>query len=415
MAESNAATATEAPTPGRLAPLGHRNFRLLVTGSATSSLGNAITPVALAFAVLDLGGSASELGLVVAAYALTEVLTALFGGVLGDRVPRQLMLEGSSAACVVTQGLVAALVIGGWATVPSLAVIGAVNGCLGALSQPSSSALTRATVPAELLGAAVSLRALIQTTTQVVGYALGGVLVATVGSGWAIGVDAVTFAIAALCFARLDVPHVRSEGPRDSMLADLGEGFREVLRHTWLVLLIGQALLYHLFFSGAQSVLGPIVVGDAFGRSSWGLALAALMVGFVVGGLICLRWQPRRSLFVGTVLLSLTAAFPLAMALSPAVVPVLVGAFLHGVGLQIFDVFWQLSIQENIPEDKLARVYSFDLVGSFVARPLGIALVGPVAQAVGFETWLVVVGVVMGGSSLLSVLSRNVRRLERRS
>ena len=399
---------------GRLAPLRHRNFRLLVTGTATSSLGNAITPVALAFAVLDLGGSASELGIVVAAYALTEVLTSLFGGVLGDRVPRQLMLEGSSAACVLTQGLVAALVIGGWASVPSLAVIGALNGALGALAQPSSAALTRATVPPELLAAAVSLRALIQTTTQVAGYALGGVLVATVGAGWAIGLDAVTFAVAALCFARLDLPHVRAEGPRASMLADLGEGFREVLRHTWLVLLIGQALLYHLFFSGAQTVLGPIVVGDAFGRSSWGLALAALMVGFVVGGLICLRWQPRRALFAGTVLLSLTAAFPLAMALSPSVAPVLVGAFLHGVGLQIFDVFWQLSIQENIAEDKLARVYSFDVVGSFVARPLGIVLVGPVAEAVGFDRWLVVVGVVMGASALVSVLSRDVRRLERR-
>jgi MFS family permease len=160
-------------------------------------------------------------------------------------------------------------------------------------------------------------------------------------------------------------------------------------------------------------VLGPIVVGDAFGRSSWGLALAALMVGFVVGGLICLRWQPRRSLFVGTILLSLTAAFPLAMALSPSVAPVLAGAFLHGVGLQVFDVFWQLSIQENIPEDKLARVYSFDLVGSFVARPLGMVVVGPVAEAVGFERWLVVVGIVMAGSALVSVLSRDVRRLER--
>jgi MFS family permease len=406
-------SATEAARPERLAPLRHRNFRLLVTGTATSSLGNAITPVALAFAVLDLGGSATELGIVVAAYALTEVLTALFGGVLGDRVPRQLMLEGSSAACVLTQGLAAALVIGGWASVPSLAVIGAVNGALGALSQPSAAAMTRATVPTELLGAAVSLRALIQTTSQVVGYALGGVLVATIGAGWAIGVDAFTFAVAALCFARLDLPHVRAGGPRPSMLADLGEGFREVLRHSWLVLLIGQALLYHLFFSGAQSVLGPIVVGDAFGRSSWGLALAALMVGFVVGGLICLRWQPRRSLFVGTILLSLTAAFPLAMALSPSVAPVLAGAFLHGVGLQVFDVFWQLSIQENIPEDKLARVYSFDLVGSFVARPLGMVVVGPVAEAVGFERWLVVVGIVMAGSALVSVLSRDVRRLER--
>ncbi|CAI9398989.1 MFS transporter [Nocardioides sp. T2.26MG-1] len=396
-------------------PLRHRNFRLLVTGSATSSLGNAIAPVALAFAVLDLGGSASDLGLVVAAYALADVVTVLFGGVLGDRVARQVLMEGSNAVCALSQAAVAVLIIGGWATVPLLALLGVVNGCLGALSGPSSSAMTRMTVPPDLLGSAVALRGLLQTSAAVVGYAVGGVLVAGVGPGWAIGVDAATFAVAAFCFGRLDVPHTRPEGARASMFGDMAEGLREVLRHTWLWLLIGQALLYHLFYGGAQSVVGPIVMGDEFGRSSWGLALGVLMAGFVVGGLICLRWKPRRALFIGTVLLSLTGTFPLAMALSDHLWPILVGAFLHGVGLQIFDVFWQVSIQENIAEDKLARVYSFDLVGSFIARPIGLAATGPIAEAVGFDHWLVVVGCVMSGSALISLSSGDVRRLQRQS
>ena len=394
-------------------PLRHRGFRLLVSGTATSSLGNAITPVALAFAVLDLGGSATDLGVVVAAFALAEVVTVLFGGVLGDRVSRQVMMEGSSAACAVTQGLVAVLLITGAATIPLLAVMGVVNGCLGALSQPSSSALTRMTVPPGLLAKAVAQRALLQTSAAAVGFALGGVLVAAIGSGWSVAVDAVTFAVAAFCFARLDLPHTRADGARPTFLADLGEGLREVLRHTWLWLLIGQALLYHLFYGGAQSVLGPIVVGDGIGRSAWGLALGTLMAGFVVGGLVCLRWEPRRGLFVGTALLSLTAAFPLAMALSDQLVWILVGAFLHGFGLQVFDVQWQVSIQQNIPEDKLARVYSFDMVGSFVARPLGLVLTGPLAEAFGYDRWLVLVGCVMGGSALLALLSPDVRHLER--
>ena len=396
-------------------PLRHRNFRLLVTGTTTSALGNAITPVALAFAVLDLGGSATQLGLVVAAFALAEVATVLFGGVLGDRVPRQLMLEGSAAACVLTQGFLAVMLIGGWAGIPLVAGVGVVNGCLGALDQPSSSAMTRNTVPGPLISSAVALRGLLQTSAGVVGFAAGGVLVAAAGSGWAIAVDALTFAVAAYCFSRLDVPHTRPDAPRGSMLADLGEGLREVLRHTWLWLLIGQALLYHLFYGGAQSVVGPIVVSDAFGRSAWGVALGSLMAGFVVGGLVCLRWKPRRSLFVGTALLSLTALFPFAMAVSSSLPLVLAGAFLHGFGLQVFDIQWQVAIQENVPDDKLARVYSFDAVGSFVVRPLGLALTGPVAEAVGFSRWLVVVGVVMAGSSLLSLLSADVRGLRRAS
>jgi hypothetical protein len=271
------------------------------------------------------------------------------------------------------------------------------------------------TVPERLISSAVAMRGLLQTSAGVVGFAAGGALVAATGSGWAIGVDALTFAAAGYCFSRLDVPHTRPDAARGSMLADLGEGLREVLRHTWLWLLIGQALLYHLFFGGAQSVLGPIVVSHDFGRSAWGLALGSLMAGFVVGGLVCLRWKPRRSLYAGTALLSLTALFPFAMAVGGALPLVLGGAFLHGFGLQVFDIQWQVAIQENVPDDKLARVYSFDAVGSFVARPLGIALTGPVAEVVGFSRWLVVVGAVMGGSALLSLLFADVRGLRRAS
>lgn len=406
--------AADAPVgAGRWGPLRHRNFRFLVTGTTTSALGNAITPVALAFAVLDLGGSASDLGIVVALFALAEVVTVLFGGVLGDRISRKLMMEGSAAACALSQVLLATLLIGDWATIPVVAASGMLTGCLGALSGPSSSAMTRLTVPADDLPSAIAVRRVLQTSAAVVGFALGGALVATIGSGWAVAVDAATYAVAALAFGLLRVPHTRPEGVRTSLLADLADGFREVFRHTWLWLLIGQAMLYHLFYGGAQGVLGPIVVGDEFGRAAWGITMATLMAGFVTGGLICLRWRPRRGLYVGTVLLSLTAAFPLAMALSDHLAPILVGAFLHGLGLELFSVNWDVSIQQNIPDDMLARVYSFDLVGSFVARPLGLALTGPIAAAVGFDQWLIVVGSIMGVSALLTLLSPDVRRLER--
>ncbi len=395
--------------------LQHRSYRWLVSGTTVSSLGSAITPVALAFAVLDLGGSATDLGLVVAAYALAEVVTVLFGGVLGDRLPRQLMMQGSSAVEALTQGVVAAALISGWASIPMLTVMGVLNGCLGALAGPSSSAMTRQTVPEADLPQAVAGRRLAQNTAQVVGFAVAGLLVAAFGSGWAIVIDAVTFALAAVCFGLISVPALPTPEAQAGILGDLRAGAAEVFRHTWLWLLIGQALLYHLFFGGALGVLGPIVVGDNLGRAAWGWALAALMVGFIAGGLVSLRWRPRRGLYAGTALLSLTAAFPLAMAVSDQLLPLLLGAFVHGFGLELFSVNWDLSIQQNVAEDKLARVYSFDLVGSFVARPLGLALTGPVAATVGFDRWLVVVAAVMGGSALLSLGFPSVRRLERRT
>ncbi|MGN0062915.1 MAG: MFS transporter [Nocardioides sp.] len=187
-----------------------------------------------------------------------------------------------------------------------------------------------------------------------------------------------------------------------------------MLSHTWLWVLIGQALLYHLVYGGIQGVLGPIMVSDAFGRAAWGWSLSALMVGFVVGGLITLRWRPRHALAVGTTALALTALFPLAITVSPHVGGILLGAFLHGLGLELFSVWWDLSIQQNVAPDKLARVYAFDSVGSFVARPVGLALVGPVVAVVGEWRWIVVVAAIMAACSLLALLVPQVRGLVRR-
>ncbi|WP_028650662.1 MFS transporter [Nocardioides halotolerans] len=395
-------------------PLRHAPFRWLVAGTTINLLGGGIAPVALAFAVLDLGGGASELGLVVGLYALADVGAVLFGGVLGDRLPRTVMLQGSAAAAAVAQGLVALSLIGDWSSIPLLAVLGMVNGCLSALGGPSSSAITQQTVPAGLLQRAISWRRISQNVALILGNGVAGLLVVWVGSGWALAFDALTFAVAALLFTQVRVPAVPAPAAQAGLWGEVADGFREVMRHTWLWLLILQALLYHLFYGGAQSVLGPIVVSDSIGRPAWGWALSAMMVGFVVGGLVTLRWRPRHALFVGTCFLALTAAFPLAMAWSDSLVVVLVGAWLHGFGLEIFSVGWDLSIQEQVDPDKLARVYSFDMIGSFIARPVGLVLTGPLAALVGSRAWLTVVGAVIVGSVLMSLTSGDVRRLQRR-
>jgi MFS family permease len=395
-------------------PLHHAPFRWLVSGTTINLLGSGIAPVALAFAVLDLGGGASELGLVVGLYALADVAAVLFGGVLGDRLPRTVMMQGAAAAAAVVQGLVALSLIGGWSSIPLLAGLGMLNGALSALGGPSSSAITQQTVPAELLQRAISWRRIAQNVAMIVGNGIAGLLVVWVGSGWALAFDALTFAVAAALFTRIDVAPVAAPGAREGLWGDVASGFREVMRHTWLWLLILQALLYHLFYGGAQSVLGPIVVGDGLGRPAWGWALSTMMFGFVVGGLVTLRWRPRHALFVGTCFLGLTAAFPLAMAWSDSLAVVLLGAWLHGFGLEIFSVGWDLSIQEQVEPDKLARVYSFDMIGSFIARPIGLVLTGPMVALVGAQTWLTVVGAVIIGSVLVALTSRDVRRLERK-
>ena len=125
------------------APLRYAAFRYLAAGRLVNMLGNAIAPVALAFAVLDLTGSVRDLGLVVGARSLMNVLFVLFGGVLADRVPRRLVLVGSNLLGALTQATVATLVLTGTATIPLLLALGAANGVVSALAQPASAAVTR--------------------------------------------------------------------------------------------------------------------------------------------------------------------------------------------------------------------------------------------------------------------------------
>jgi len=395
-------------SPWRSAP-----FRWLLVGRTVSSLGSAIAPVALALAVLHLGGSAAELSLVVAAYALLDVVVTLFAGVLGDRVSRTMLMRVVAVLAGAAQALVALGLVEGWATVPFLAVMSAVSGGLSALGGPSSRAVLSQTVPEAVLPTAVSTLRLSQNSAMVIGFSLAGLLVAVFGAGWAIAIDAATFAVAAVCFSAMSVEPLAVPGGR-SVLEDLRSGAAEVFRHTWLWVLIVQALVYHLLYGGAQGVLGPIVVTRTFGDAAWGWALAALMGGFMVGGLITLRYRPRRMLLAGTAFLALTACFPLAMGLRVPLAVILAGAFLHGLGLEVFSVNWDLAIQQNVAPDKLARVFAFDQVGSFVMRPLGLALTGPVAQALGERPWLLVTAGAMFAATVLALLPPSVRGLVRR-
>lgn len=405
---------SEAGSAAQGSPWQSSPFRLLLVGGTISSFGNAIAPVAIAFAVLALGGEASELGLVVAAYAAAQVATTLLGGVLGDWLPRGLLVRGSALACGSTQAVVALSLVQGWSSLGLLAGAGVCTGVFGALASPSLQAITAQTVPGAVLQRAISWRRLAGNGAQVIGFGLAGALVAAVGPGWAIAVDAATFFVAAGCYSLLTLPPVTPDAGRGrSIVGDISAGAREVTRHTWMWVLIAQAAVYHLFNAGAQGVLGPIVVSDAFGKAAWGWTLAMLMIGFMVGGVITLRWRPRHNLYAGTALLALTGAFPAAMALGLDLPLVLAGAFVHGLGLEIFSVAWDLSIQQNVPSELLARVFAVDIAGSFLARPIGFAVSGVVAEAVGYSRWLWAVAAVLTGTTLLCLLVPSIRRLQR--
>lgn len=395
-------------------PLRSAAYRWLLSGTTINTFGNSVAPVAIAFAVLDLGGSITELGLVVGAYALADVVAVLGGGVLGDRLPRQLLMRSANAAAGCLQAALAITLLAGAGSIGLVAVVGAALGALGSLAGPSTQAVTPQTVAEPLLRSAITVRRLCQNAASIAGFGAAGVLVAVIGSGGALAVDAGTFLVAAACFSRLRLPTVAARAATPHPLREAGEGLREVLRRSWLFAGIAMALVYHLFYGGAQGVLGPVVVGERISRPAWGYALSAMMLGFVCGGLVSLVWKPRRILLVGELFLLLTVCFPLAMSLSDRLAVVLAGAFLHGFGLEVFSIGWDLAIQENVPERLLARVYSFDQLGSFLARPIGLAVTGPLAALVGNRSWLLVVTGAMLVAEVVPFAVRDVRQLERR-
>ncbi|GAA4346164.1 MFS transporter [Angustibacter luteus] len=397
-----------------LEPLQHKNFRWLLSGRFTGYLGNAVAPVALAFAVLDLTGSVADLGLVVGARSLANVLLLLFGGVLADRLPRALVLRGSSFAAAGTQAVVAALVLTDTATIPLLMLLSVVNGAVAGMSFPAAAALTPQTVPVTLLRQANAVLRIAINTAMIGGTAAGGILVAAVGPGWGIAADAITFALAATCYSRIRVPDLeRGTDAPPSTLSQLREGWSEFVSRTWVWVIVVSAMLINAAYTGGIAVLGPAVADDSIGRRSWGIALAASTCGMLVGGLVALRWQPRRALRLGVLLSPVTALPLLALGYLPTLPALALALFLTGVALEQFGVAWDVSMQQNIPPQKLARVYSYDAVGSFIAMPLGEVLVGPIAHAVGVSVTLAGCAGLILAATGFALCSRSVRTLTR--
>ncbi|RSM49557.1 MFS transporter [Amycolatopsis balhimycina DSM 5908] len=397
-----------------LAPLREARFRALVTGRTFADFANAVAPFALAFAVVDLTGSAVDLGVVVGARSLANVLFVLFGGMLADRLPRSVILQGTATAAALTQAAIAASVLWGFASVPLLIGLSLVNGAVSAISLPAAASLTPLTVPGPLLAQANALVRLLSNAGRIAGAGLAGVLVTFAGSGWALAGDAVLFLAAALTYSRIRLP--RGERlPSRRPLAELGEGWREFRARSWVWLVVLQFMIVNAVNAGALLVIGPLVADDTFGRTGWGLALAVQTAGSLVGGVIAAHWQPRRILLVGVALVMADALPMLALGETPYLLPLLAAMFLSGVTIEQFAVAWDVSLQEHIPPDKLARVYSYDMLGSFLAMPLGQITAGPLAEHAGREATLLGGAALIVGATALVLCSRQVRTLVRRA
>ena len=263
------------------AVLRHRSFVALLTGRSVSLAGNGLANIAITFAVLDLTGSATDLGLVLAARSIPQVVLLLFGGVIADRLPRHLVLVVSNLVCGLTQTVAATLLLTDHASVGALVAIEAVNGASAAFIFPASAGLLPQTVPAGELQPANAIFRMFSTAAMVAGMSLGGVLVAGVGPGWGLAVDALSFVVAAACFATIRLaPAVRL--PSVNVLTDLREGWSAFRSRTWLWVVVLAFSVINAVHAAGWFTLGPVIADQTFGRPGWGFVLAAETAGMFV-------------------------------------------------------------------------------------------------------------------------------------
>ena len=369
--------------------LDHRSFRLLFAGQSISSLGDRLAPVALAFAVLDLTGSVTDLGVVLAAQTVPLVVFVLLGGVWADRLARRRVMLVSDFVRAASQGASAALLLTGSAHVWQLAALQAVYGAARAFFGPASTALVPETVPAPDLQRANAVLALSQNITAVVGPGVAGVIVAALQPGWGLAIDALTFVGSAACLVAMPV-FAAAPRERASMLHELRAGWSAFVSRAWLWITVACFTLYIGFAWAPFQVLAPQVARAWLGGpGAWAAIAVALGVGSVAGGVVALRLRPRYPLRIPlAVFVVVTPALTALVAAHGPLPVILAVALVDGAAGTLFNTFWFTALQSDVSPDELARVVSWDWMGSVALLPVGQALSGPVASAIGISATL---------------------------
>ena len=397
-----------------LAPLREPNFRYYYLSRLVNMIGNAMASLALAFAVLEVtDDDPAAVGYVLAAHTVPMVLLLLWGGVVADRFGRVAVLQFSNIASAVSQGLIAAVVITGTAELWSLVVLSLVHGIVSGVGFPAMASMLPSVVAKEHLQPANALVSLARSAIVIIGPTLAALLVVSVGPGWALAVDATTWLVSGLLLGLVRLPAVVRRSAGGSTFTELREGWSYVRRTQWLwVVVLGFSVL-NAIHAGAWFTLGPARAKETIGEQGWGLVLSAEAVGLLLMTLVLLRVRLERPLLVGMIGI-MALGLPIYMlGAHPHLLWLVLATFIAGAGTELFNMGWNLAMQEHVPDEMLSRAYSYDALGSFAAMPVGQVLFGPLAVAFGFTDVLVVSGIVYVVVCGLVLLSPEVRRLAR--
>ena len=380
-----------------------------------SVIGDALVIVAIGLFVTRRTGSAADVAFVLAAYAAPLVMFVLIGGVVADRLPRRVVMVTSDLARAALHGTLALLIATGTVRIWHMVAIGLLYGTAEAFFRPAYTGLVPQTVASDAdIQGAQALGGLSAELANFASPALATALVLGIGGGWAFGLDAATFLVSAALVSRV---HARSRGEqkaRESMLADLQEGWRAVRERPWVLWTIGCYCVALLTALAPFFVLGASVARHVYGTEAvYGLANAAFGVGTISGALIGSRWRPEYPMRVGSAVAVLWPISFTLFASGPSVAVLYPCMAVAGAGIGLFAVLWETALAQRIPPHLLSRVSAWDWMGSLALLPLGYILSGWLAQVIGGSRLLEIGGIIGSCALVLVLLPHSTRHLRR--
>jgi MFS family permease len=416
-ATTQVSTATGPQPPRALRPFRHREYRLLVASIGVSLFAGGLWLVAIAWQVIELGGSPSDLSLVAAASAAGLLVAVLMGGVAADRLPKRTVLVAVESARAVVAVVTGVLAVTGNLDIPRLAVLAFAVGVAEGFFYPAYSAVLPALLPADELLAANGVEGMLRPLAQQAGGpALAGLLVGVFSPGVALlgaGAGYLLALVPLLAMRRVPVARVAADVTAPSVRRELAEGFAYLFRTGWLLATLAFAILYVLVVIGPIEVLLPFAVRDRTGGGpeSYSLVLAAFGTGSALGALAVSSLRlPRRYLTVMLLCWGVGALPMMAFGLATALWVMVLASLVVGVTDAAATVIWGTLLQRRVPAHLLARVSSLDFFVSLALMPVSMALAGPVGERVGLPPTFVVAAVV---PTLLAVVALLAWRLPR--
>ena len=326
-----------------------------------------------------------------AAQSLPLAALSLIGGVWGDRLRREWVMMISDLIRAAAQGLVAMLLLTHAAHIWQLALLFAIYGAAEAFFRPAAGALIPQIVETDHLQEANALMGISENFGWMVGPAVAGILIAVIGPGGTIAIDAGSFLVSAGFLAILHAPPLERTRKPQAFIRELREGWHEVWSRTWLwTMMLRTGLVLFIVIAPFQ-VLGPLALRQqGHGAAAWGLITGLFSAGMLMGGGVALRYKPRRPMVTvcSTGFVALLAPFVVGMGGGDVALALVM--VLRGLAIGILVTIWNTTLQREIADEALARVTAWDWMTSLALWPAGLAVAGPLADAMGVTNacWL---------------------------